>query len=89
MRGPSPARPFPCLREEAVAATNAEHLALIDAVITSILDGGAVIAYSIGGRNATKQDLPALYEIRNMLSAKVAAETGTDHFTYPDFRPDG
>ena len=60
--------------------TAAEHLALIDAAITALVQGGAS-QYSIGSRSVTKHDLGDLYSIRRDLAWEVQRESGSGGIT--------
>ncbi|HPD15799.1 MAG TPA: hypothetical protein PLE19_12665 [Planctomycetota bacterium] len=76
-----------------MASTAAEHLVLVNAAITAILEGRAVESYTIGSRNLRKTPLSELFKLRSQLEAEAeldAAEgTGGGLHTYPDFWPNG
>jgi hypothetical protein len=57
-------------------ASAASLLALIDAAIEALLNGGAS-QYSIGSRTVTKLDLAALMAERNKLLQQVQRESGS------------
>jgi hypothetical protein len=57
-------------------ASAASLLALIDAAIEALLNGGAS-QYSIGSRTVTKLDLSALMAERKALLHQVQRETGS------------
>jgi hypothetical protein len=57
-------------------ASAASLLALIDAAIEALLNGGAS-QYSIGSRTVTKLDLAALMAERNKLLHQVQRESGS------------
>ena len=57
-------------------ASAASLLALIDAAIEALLDGGAS-QYSIGNRSVTKLDLPSLMDERRKLLREVQRESGS------------
>ena len=60
--------------------TAAEHLALIDAAIVALVQGGAS-QYSSGSRSVTKHDLGELYSIRKDLEWQVQRESGSGGIT--------
>jgi hypothetical protein len=57
-------------------ASAASLLALIDAAIEALVNGGAS-QYSIGSRTVTKLDLASLMEQRNKLLHQVQRESGS------------
>jgi hypothetical protein len=57
-------------------ASAASLLALIDAAIEALVNGGAS-QYSIGSRTVTKLDLASLFEQRNALLHQVQRESGS------------
>ena len=57
-------------------ASAASLLALIDAAIEALVNGGAS-QYSIGSRTVTKLDLAALFEQRKALLHQVQRESGS------------
>jgi hypothetical protein len=57
-------------------ASAASLLALIDAAIEALVNGGAS-QYSIGSRTVTKLDLASLFEQRNKLLHQVQRESGS------------
>jgi len=58
------------------AATDAEMLVKINEAITAFLNGGAVQAYSIGGRNIQRCTLKELTDLKNYYQSKIHAAAG-------------
>lgn len=59
-----------------MATTAAEHLALINAVITKRLNGDAYVEYTEAEQRFRGESLDSLYKIRDRLQAEVSATTG-------------
>lgn len=64
--------------------TTQEMLDAVKTAIKSILDGGAVASYSIGGRNLQHYSLRELMDLQKELQAGLAAEKGKRR-TYVQF----
>lgn len=59
-----------------MATTAAEHLALIDAVITKRLNGDAYVEYTEAEQRFRGESLESLYKIRATLQGEANAEAG-------------
>ncbi len=62
--------------EDEQTPTAAELIELIDKAIAARLRGGAVLSYSIGGRNLQYMTLSELRNLRSDLSKQIAAQNG-------------
>ena len=75
---------FKCVRSSTMAASiitttaasNAEMLGKVNLAITARLNGGAVQAYTINGRNIQYVTLTELWKMREQLEQVIAAEAG-------------
>ena len=67
-------------------ATDSDRLDAVNSAIDSILSGGAVKSYSIGGRNIQRFSLADLYELRDRLTRSVARSSSTGTRNYAGFR---
>lgn len=65
------------------APTKQEMLDNVENAINARLTGGAVQAYSIGGRNLQYIPLTELYKLRDQLRREIAGSGGTT--TYASF----
>ena len=56
--------------------TTSEMIALVDAAIVASLNRGAVVSYSINGRNIQYMPMPELVSLKKDLQKQLAAEKG-------------
>ena len=67
------------------APTKQDMLDNVETAINNISTGGAVQAYSIGGRNLQRYSLTELMKLRDQLKKEIASEQGTGTRTYVQF----
>ena len=65
-------------------ATTQEMLDKVNDAIYALMNGGAVLSYSIGGRNLQHYSLKELVDLRGILQNETASQKGTRN--YASFR---